>query len=741
MSGALDAAGRRPGPRRRATPLLEMRDLRDELARARTRLAVGRAGALTLGLALGLVLGIAPAASTRAQPPVAPPVRVEVDGAFGDDALVGGGYASVIVEATNTTSTAFRGRVVVRAREWRSSAETYEVGLDLPAGETRRVLVTIFARDSAEIEARYEDELGRNLGLGSQTVSYGAGAPTVVLVEDRPIHRAELLELQTNIGDPTGAYGYMGGSERTVDIPIGTVTSDARTGDPLLPDTALGYSTVAVLCVSVPMTARMSEAQLRAIEGYVHAGGRLLLLPRTETDLRTTLVSRFFDGVTSTAGPARSTLVPEAARALGCPPGSRVDGGGCSRSVGFGGVWLSPVEVALDPTRDHLAFRELVSAIVEHDATSAAVLRHGLGEDRAEESWMYGSGGAPGAISDLRAALDPNEGYRASLVLIAVLLFLYVILVGPVNFRLVERRSQPTLALLTTPLLALGCAGSLLFVGYVGKGVTMRTRRLEILELSEGESLASARRYTGWFFTRPASLDVEGPPRGAIRETLGTGASPTVRLGATRTDLVGLRAGLWETPITREDHLVDLGGTVRFELDETRLAGIVNETRLALRGVVVVDNVGAAYAVGDVPAGGRAPIPTSTGVFVTEPSGYYGGDDDTALASLRQALSLTSDDDALARGIAGALGSELVGSLLPTVYAWAEPDAGPTSSPEFAVEWDRRLLRVVPDYPASTLGGALPPLPEALPTEPDVPSIELLQRMPPDATPGAGGPP
>lgn len=669
--------------------------------------ACRRACVGVVSLVLGaLALSAAPRALAQ---PVAPPVRVEVDGLFGDEALVGTGYAPVVVRATNTTATAFRGHLTIETREWRASTERYEVALDLPPGESRQSIVTVFARDSAEIEARYEDEGGRILGLGSQVVSYGAGARPVVLVEDPAIHRANLLDLQLETVDSTGAYGYMGSSPRLVNVPVGVATSDARTGDPLLPESPLGYATVGLLVVTVPMAARMSELQMQAIERWVHTGGRVLLLPRTEADLRSPLVTRFITGATSSTTPARSALAPAAAMRLTCPEGTDEDGGGCGRPVGFGDVWVAPVAVAATSDgADGIAFRELVHAILDHDRVGHAALPLGVGDDRVEEGYSYGATPAAGSIADLRASLDPNEGYRASLVLIAVLLFLYVIFVGPVNFRIVERRNQPTLALVTTPLLALACAAALLFVGYVGKGVTMRYRRLELLELNEGSTIATARRYTGWFFTRPASLEVEGRERGGIRETLGDGIGPLVRIGATTSTLTDLRAGLWETPVTREDHTVTLEGTIRFELDGTRLATVVNETGFALRGVVVIDNVGAAYAVGDVPAGGRAPIPTSTGVFVTEPTSYYGSVD-TSLTAMRQAFSLTADDEPLARGVSDLLGNELVGTILPTLYAWAEPDAEPSSSPGFSNEWDRRLLRVVPDYPGGALASTLPP--------------------------------
>ena len=69
--------------------------------------------------------------------------------------------------------------------------------------------------------------------------------------------------------------------------------------------------------------------------------------------------------------------------------------------------------------------------------------------------------------------------------LVAIVLLLYVIVVGPLTFRWVQRRNAPALALVTTPAVALGCFAVLLAVGYVGKGVRMRYRRVALRTLRQ----------------------------------------------------------------------------------------------------------------------------------------------------------------------------------------------------------------------------------------------------------------
>ena len=110
----------------------------------------------------------------------------------------------------------------------------------------------------------------------------------------------------------------------------------------------------------------------------------------------------------------------------------------------------------------------------------------------------------------------PNESYKPGLAIAAVLLLLYVVLVGPVNFRFIGKRGTPTLALLTTPALAALGLVAMLGVGYIGKGVLMRYRRVEVSEAIEGERFAPSRRYTSLFLTRPVVFDLDAPARGAL---------------------------------------------------------------------------------------------------------------------------------------------------------------------------------------------------------------------------------
>src|SRR5690606_31811055 len=207
-------------------------------------------------------------------------------GVFGNDALIGDGYATVGVTVRNLTRETFRGQVRLQTSQWGEAPSRHVVPLDLPPGEQRRVRLTIFVGGSGtSLEARYE-VAGHTLGLASQASSYAPAGRSLVVLADPPRLRASLLDLQASISDQgPGYYGASTGSERAVQIPIGVVSLDPATGDPIVPEDALGWSTVAVLAAQASMLARLSEPELDGIRGWVHAGGHLVVFPRSDADL------------------------------------------------------------------------------------------------------------------------------------------------------------------------------------------------------------------------------------------------------------------------------------------------------------------------------------------------------------------------------------------------------------------------------------------------------------------------
>jgi hypothetical protein len=300
----------------------------------------------------------------------------------------------------------------------------------------------------------------------------------------------------------------------------------------------------------------------------------------------------------------------------------------------------------------------------------------------------------------LRAALDPNENYRVGLVVASLLLVLYVLAIGPLNFTFVARRGSPVLALVTTPVLAALGLVLMLAVGVVGKGLRMRYRAVELAEAVEGESRAVARRYTGYFLTRPAAFPLTGVPGAALTMVPGAGGdvAPTGLDDGERMRLTQVRGRLWETLVAREDAVAPLGGAVTFERDGTRLVAVRNGLAEPLLGAVVVEPGGTFYRVGDIPAGGRGVVSTTVVAAFPAPGlGWAGDGGHPSARTFARALGLSTDDDAaLVRGFIAFLGGMPGAAPSPALYARRAGRGRDAAAGRFAVEREHRFVRIVP---------------------------------------------
>jgi hypothetical protein len=651
-------------------------------------------------LSFVVLLAVLPSSRAAAQGPL--PVDLVMEGVFGPEALIEGGYGGLVVTLTNRTAQPFTGHVEVAISEWNSPPERHIVELDLPAGESRRAQVTVFiATSGVSIDARYVDDDGRVLGEGSQSVAYAPATTSLVILADQPARlRAALLDLATE--EPTEDTGYpsYGAGTRTVSIPIGGNALDGRTGDPIVPSDPHAYATVRMVIASAATFARLGEREQAALEDYVIAGGTLVIAPRNPADFALPPVRRLFGEVTRAEGLfAAAPYAPPETFLQHCERATDEDGVGCVLHLGHGLVRLAtwdltnPASAGDGDAADNMVRALVLQLIDERDGRTPTALPLGTGLDATDGGYWDGTS----SFGAMRRSLDPNEGYRTSLALVSVLLFLYVLVVGPLHFRLIERRNQPTLALITTPLLAMSCAAVLFAVGYLGKGVVMRYRRLSVVELAQDSERAVSRSYTGYFFTRPTSATLRPEPGAFLRRVAAPSGIAGPRYvhheGVMEADAV--RGGLWDTIFVREEAMIDAPGGVHFDLVEGRLAIVRNDTDWTLSSAIVVDITGAAYVVGDVPPHGRAPVPNTTGWYLYESGGgWTASGTDATTTSLSALLRVPAEDAAMMRGVQSLLAGELIENTAPVLYAWIEAPPDPDTDPSFTREWDRRLLRV-----------------------------------------------
>ncbi|MEM9190570.1 MAG: hypothetical protein AAGF12_15400 [Myxococcota bacterium] len=652
------------------------------------------------------MIAVSPAAAQRS------PVVLSGSGIFGDELLLTGVYNALTVEIQNRTNQPIRGTLQARVTHYAESPLDHRTRVDLPPRGTRRVVIDMFVGDGASVALSFTQG-GRQLAGASVYPQYQPASSGIVVMSDPPRLRGQLLDLEMT-QPAIGPYG----SPRTVTPPVGTVSFDPDTGDPILPTRAVSWSGVGLLVASASDLLRTSAAQRSAIDDWLRSGGQMLIFAGLAGALEDPYIVSLLGRVSPISGgatPDHSQLVPDGSRGTyysGEPP-FRTEAFGGSRRLGFGRVYLASYDGMTPPNVTEPETRRLVSSILQTPRVAGSevpLMPLGVGVDTMDDRW-FGSGPSFGA---LRAALDPNEGYKPALGLVAFVLLFYVILVGPINFTFVGRRNRPTLALITTPVAAISCLVLMLGVGYVGKGTRMRYRAVDIVEVREGDHEGVGRRYTGLFLTRPASFDLESVDRGATRLVRGATAdiSPVTDHGGERPTLLDMRGGLWETVFVREERVVDNGGPILFEREGQRLAGVQNQSGSWLRGAMIVDGSGGVYLIGDVAPGARASISPSSEFSISLGS-HFGSGEDPSLVRLAEAMSLPEDQIRVVEGVLKVMSGSPSGGSVPVLFAWNEVSERPEVAGTFGAEFDLRFIRVVPDlgersYELRQPGGSAP---------------------------------
>lgn len=623
------------------------------------------------------------ASSASAQAPRLP-VEIEVHGVFGDDTLVEGQRAPLAVRLQNLTQQTFRGRVRVTVPVWDRAPETHEIRVDLPPGAVRNAqFVVDLSRSSGAVQAVFLDADGDRAGIGSVGLSYRGSSGTLVVLSDPPRLRNGLQGMQVAEVDQYG-------SSRMVELGVGVVSFDPQSGDPIAPVTLDGWSGVRLLVASAPALERLLPAQFAAVSDWVHVGGRALVFPRTPEDfaqphLRALLGDVRLEATEELA--VANAMVPEESAGMRLVPASeeawQVEAFGGSRGLGFGRVYAATYDGTSPPLVDG---PEPVTAA--RAVTDKADMRPKLVYGAIEHVEQWGGGAN---FQALRSALDPNESFRPALAFVAFVLLLYVVFLGPLNFRFVEKRARPTLVLVTTPILAAGCLALLLAVGYIGKGTQMRYRSASLVELIDGEPIGPERQYLGLFLTRPSTFDLRSS---TFSRPVGTqGSRVTIDHDEDEDVLRGMQGGLWETLFVRREQAAHFAAGVSFEYRDAQVVAVQNGTGETLRGAFVMDGGGSVYPVGDVAPGARgvvAATPTLA-MGVASPQAYAAND--AKMIGLTRALGLEAEESDVIYGMMMVAGGSFQ-SPRPTLYARLEAPSEEIAE-RFAMEEGLRLLRVV----------------------------------------------
>jgi hypothetical protein len=215
---------------------------------------------------------------------------------------------------------------------------------------------------------------------------------------------------------------------------------------------------------------------------------------------------------------------------------------------------------------------------------------------------------------------------------LGVLLVLYVILVGPVNYFALRWWKRLHWAWVTIPAITLAFSAGAFGLGYALRGTDLILNKIAVIEPRPG-GVATVTSYLGLFSPARQSYEIEVPgagllaPLNADYNPWGPGspgsAGETVFLQGEPSRVRGLEVNQWsmQTFMT-EDVWADFGqivGDLRLEGDG--LVGMVrNETAHTLTDAVII--LGNHFLrLGDLPPGGEAPVTMSSVDFTGQPFG------------------------------------------------------------------------------------------------------------------------
>lgn len=363
--------------------------------------------------------------------------------------------------------------------------------------------------------------------------------------------------------------------------------TNPATGEPVLPERASGYAAATVVLAKSEQVTRLKGPELDALGTWVLSGGALALVISRPEDLRHPTLKAFVGGelksaAASSAIKTRSEFLvapdPSAGGSYGSGYGSLARKavtapdavletlvgytGGNLRATPFGasaGYGLGEVHLlAFDATRDPLASEEWVQL------TMLDLLRH-ASERRATIALPHAATplDAP-QTSAVRKQLDPNEGARWAVAVALLILLIYAVLAGPLNFYLASKKGRPLRALVHLPIWAGATMAVIVALGAVAKGVFGRARRIALVEAGAGMPRAAITRYRGFYASSTEELVVRATERGSVLDIAGEADEGSRVLVVDRDGarLEQFRVKPWQTVVVREDGFVSLGGGV-----------------------------------------------------------------------------------------------------------------------------------------------------------------------------------
>jgi hypothetical protein len=564
------------------------------------------------------------ASGSTAPHPGAPPLGIHVQPIFGNEAAVGYGWQDFVVTIENPTPTQQKGNV-----ELRSHMSTYvdrdsfvaKAPFVIVAGKTVSVRLPMRARNDQvpTLTLRVTDEHGTEIAAMPVTPNMNV-QPTLVDI-DNPSRLAIPLRgwpatTTYSLTPSYTYYTYAPSPTAAMNIAVAAPHFDATTGDPVLPNRAAAYSGITAVLVHSDLLARLEPEPKDAILDWVAGGGTLAIVVSRPEDLHGPEITKLAGtGVVSApVNPALEKLMA-VPRPVPAGTGTGTGFGGIRwdadddtsgfqfirtsplvaaptggpgplvlpKLVGFTGGTLTPSNygatahygrgqvhlLAFDPTESPMVDDVWVqSRLVDMmnkawDRRASVVFPTGANPRNATYAYY---GGGSGKTDDVRRALDPNENFRPALGFAALLLVLYSVFVGPVNFLRAKNRGKPLRPLVLAPIFSLAAFGAIVVLGLGVKGWRGRTRHLAFAETGSGSARASITRFRGFYTSETRALSITASDRTSVLDVLSSDSimddKALVRVDRDGFSLENITSLPWQTLVVRENGFIDLKGAV-----------------------------------------------------------------------------------------------------------------------------------------------------------------------------------
>ncbi len=653
----------------------------------------------------------------------------------------------------------------------RALAQSYAIGIAVGPGETTFLpgVPEVFARIDNATAAPIRGEVlvsvqtGKKTPLASAAFSVSPGSTNIVRIPTPVSGYAFNVEVRTN-GAVVASKSFMSDAEtgiRVVDlaevsrvralidsltlqpatspgysprgwlarIHVATPFIDPTTGGPVAPTYVTGWGGTHLVSSTAAMLSRLSAQELRALTGFVLAGGTLAVFIEKPEDLRSPILASLVGGSAQPIAPPDACFThfevpfgkndalkfqqvgdrpPESVRFTSYTGGNLRPGSfGASATYGLGEVVLLGFDPSDPATASEPWTARLLADLARRafDRFDAIVVRPGyeaaLGPYPARRPTSR-------MAQPIEGFLDPNTAARWSIGVASLFICGYAILAGPVSFARAKKKNQPLRALLMLPLFSIAAFVVIVLFGFVSKGVSRRTNRLTFIEAGAGMDHGSTERYRGFFSPFSQRVDVRPTLLGNsfVRAAEEDVAKLEVDGGGVHT--AGLQGMPAQTVVVREEGIAPLGGTV--DITASGSSGdivVTNRLTRDLRGVIVhlptdefryVGRLQAGASIASADMGRGKPSFTS---WVASVAGMgMGADSSLRGGELKYVLEEADEAQAGAAWLAfdGGQGMRKAAWFpqgVPVVLAMVDGGSGDRTDAGVPVDRDVLLLRVV----------------------------------------------